>query len=112
MDRYWRIGNSFTAIQYVSKGMPDLFVVGVIIFSKRKLNKVWNEMKKLIPLDYYHPDLQDILKIEMHDEAMYIAFDTYEQGLAFVEFVENNFNDNHEGYAAMYSDGNFECEST
>jgi len=115
MDRYWRVGSPFTAIKYVSRGLPDLFVVGVVIHSghegaDEKLDEVWNKMKNLIPEDYYLD--YDMLKIELSGYPSYIVFDTYEQGEAFVKFVEEHFNEDSLGYAALYVDGECHSEST
>jgi len=111
MEMYWRIGGPFSAFKYVSKMMPDLFVVGVIIHEEGILilKERWDEMKLLIPEDYYLN--YDFLEGEIEGPT-YIVFDTYEQGFAFVDYIETYFNEGHKAYAAMYIDGECEAEST
>lgn len=113
MDRYWRIGHAFTAFKYVSKMMPDMFIVGLIVKGKdgrERLASLWEEFKELIPEDYFHG--YDLLQVELSYGHNYIVFDTYEQGSRFVDFVESNFNCGVLAYAAMFKDGIFVCEST
>jgi hypothetical protein len=113
MDRYWRVGDPFRAFKSVSKEHPDKFVVGFVLHSShsgalRKFNKVWNEMKNLVPEDYYM-NLKGKLK---YGYGTFIIFDTYEQGEKFVEFVEKHFNENGFGAASMWANGEHQCEST
>lgn len=115
MDKYWRVGNSFTAFRYVSKMMPDMYVVGMVVHTssegaEEQYEKMWDDMKKLIPEDYY--DNYEMLKVVLLGYPQYIVFDTYEQGKAFCDFFYEHFKQNHWGYAALYVDGEFRYEST
>lgn len=116
MDRYWRIGGLFDSLKFVSKHYYNKAVVGFILHkshygSMEKFEEVWEEMKSLIPEDYYHG--YEFMEITLSGSyPVFIIFDTYEQGKAFVDFVEKHFDDGNLAFASMWVDGVFQMEST
>jgi len=116
MDTNWRVGSVFKSLKYISKAFYSKAVVGFILKedfdgATEKFEEMWDEMRKLVPEDYYYGH-HDFLKIELSGGGSFIIFNTYEQGEAFVQFVEKHFDDEHLAFASMWVDGVFQMEST
>jgi len=116
MDENWRVGSVFKSLKYISKAFYSKVVVGFILKedfegAPEKFEEMWDEMRKLVPEDYYYGH-HDFLKIELSGGGSFIIFDTYEQGKAFVEFVEKHFDEGELAFASMWIDGQHAGEST
>ena len=116
MDENWRVGSVFKSLEYVSKHYFNKAVVGFILKedfdgSTKKFESMWDEMRKLVSEDYYYGH-HDFLKAELSGGGSFIIFDTFEQGEAFVEFVEKHFDDGDLAFASMWIDGVHRMEST
>jgi len=112
MDRYWRLIDPFTGFRYASKMLPDMWLVGFIIHEAGvpTLKEKWDEMKHLVPEDYFLNYV--FLEGEFEYGPTAIVFDTYEQAFALVDYFERHFNDDHMGYASILHDGENYGEST
>ena len=116
MNEYWRIGSVFKSLKYISKTFYSKAVVGFILKedfegASEKFEEMWDEMRKLVPADYYYGH-HDFLKVELSGQGSFIIFDTYEQGKAFIKFVEEHFDDGNLAFASMWVDGVHAGEST
>lgn len=116
MDRYWRVGGLFDSLKFISRHYYNKAVVGFVLHNTHdgateKFEEMWEEMKKLIPNEYYHD--YELLKIKMSGNYPdFIIFDEYYQGEKFVEFVEKHFDEKLLAFASMWIDGKFQMEST
>jgi hypothetical protein len=116
MGENWRIGSVFKSLKYISKAFFSKAVVGFVLHESHegaieKFELMWDEMRKLVPEDYYY-GRHDFLKVELTSYGSFIIFDTYEQGETFVNFVRKHFDDEDLAFASMWVDGVFQMEST
>ena len=116
MDRYWRIGGMFDTLKFVSRHYYDRTVVGFVLHNTHdgaieKFEEMWEEMKRLIPKEYYHD--YEFLKIKISSSyPIFIIFDEFYQGERFVEFVEEHFDEGMLAFASVWTDGKYMGEST
>ena len=115
MDRYWRIRGPFKLIQDASTVKSWKYYVGFVLKREtkeaiEKFKEIWDEMKNLIPEDYYLD--YELLRVTLSHGVTCIIFDTSKQAVAFVDFVEEHFNDDDFAYSAAYHNGMHLFEST
>jgi hypothetical protein len=116
MDRYWRIGGLFNSLKFISRHYYNKTVVGFVLHNSHdgateKFKEMWEEMKNLIPEEYYKD--YELLEIKLSGSyPVFMIFDTYEQGEVFIEFVEEHFDERSLAFASMWVDGVFQMEST